>query len=386
MKIEQVDVNQAADLFEGLETASKKQFIANLDQESKVDLSTTETTTIQSSTTDSTTETTTQVVNADLADDSKPGRKPKYNFTDTAGYFEDRIKTGKFLKIEEEIDGVQKVFIPKTPEEMDEFFELQINSLLENKKKEIEETWYKDKSPAWQTVAKYAEMVDDPSEILNFVQTIKNFNSVKDIDENDLEGAEKIVRLRLEQRGEPEDVIQDQIESLKATDKLLATASKIKPIILQNEASMLQQEMETAKKKQDDYFKMVSNIRDNAIKTIEEPFLGKQKLKNEEKAVIYDLIAVPSKETGGYKIYNEIDNLFEQGNFKLLSKIALLISKEESLANYLSLEAVNKNALQLERKLRVSGNLNTSHSDEIVDDNLQPVIQRKKFDAGFKTR
>ena len=74
---------------------------------------------------------------------------------------------------------------------------------------------------------------------------------------------------------------------------------------------------------------MVSSIREKKIETIESPFLGKQKLKNEEKAVVYDLIAAPSAETGGYKIYNAIDNLFEKGDFKLLAKVALFNCKKK---------------------------------------------------------
>lgn len=388
MEITELTNEQAADLFTELATSTKQNFGRGTD-ELNTDLNSTTEETTQPSTTEETTQSSTTestTVAADLSeDDRKPGRKPKYNFTDTAGYFEDRIKTGKFLKIEEDIEGETKLFIPKTPEEMDEFFEIQLKTKLEQRQKEEEEQWYQSKSPAWQAVARYAEMVDDPSEVLPFIQGVKTINSVKDIDEKDVDGAEKIVRIRLQQRGEPEDIIEDQIDSLKTTDKLIATATKFKPMILQDEAAHLQEKMQEAKIQQDNYIRMVSNIREKAIETIESPFLGKQKLKNEEKAVVYDLIAAPSPESGGYKIYNAIDSLFEKGDFKLLAKVALLIAKEEALTNYLSLEAVHKNASQLERKLRVTGDMKSSGLEEEINDG-QPVIQRKRFDSGFKTK
>jgi len=389
MEVTDLTNEQVADIFNDLATSSQKSFGRGTD-EPNTDLTSSITEEItQASTTETTTASTTETttVAPDLTDepDNKPGRKPKYNFTDTVGYFEDRVKTGKFLKIEEEIEGEKKLFIPKTPEEMDEFFEIQINTKLEQKYKETEQQWYQSKSPAWQAVAKYAEMVDDPSEVLPFIQGVKTINSVKDIDEKDIEGAEKIIRIRLQQRGEPDDIIEDQIDSLKTTDKLIATATKFKPMILQDEAAYLQERMQEAKIQQDNYIQMVSSIREKAIETIESPFLGKQKLKNEEKAVVYDLIAAPSVETGGYKIYNAIDNLFEKGDFKLLAKVALLIAKEEALTNYLSLDAVNKNAQQLERKLRVSGQMQGSGAEEEINDQ-QPVVQRRRFDSGFKTK
>lgn len=337
----------------------------------------TETTTIS----DSTTETTT--INTDIvADDKKPGRKPKYNFEDLSGYFEDRMKNGKFVAIEEEKEGKKSLFIPKTPEEYDEFIEIQVSTKLDEAKKEIEDSWFNSKTPAWKVIAKYSELVQNPSELIPFIQGVQNVQSVTELDPSNPDDAEQIVRIRYEQRGETKDIIDDQLESLKSTDKLTSTATKYKPLILQEESKALQEAMNYRKKEEESYLEMVTQIRDKAVEVIESPIFGKSKLKNEEKAAIYDLIATPSKESGGYKIYNIIDSLFEEGKFDLLAKVALLLTKEDSFVNHLSSSVAQNVAASLERKLRVSTEKSGS-GDQIIDDPIPGSVPRKKFDSKF---
>lgn len=119
MEIKQLEPGQFVDLF-GTEVDNKSQTSKFGALEKNVDIfsSSTETTTQAPSTNDDTTkvpindntiiegsltDTTTKVITeADLfSDDKKPGRKPKYDFTDTSGYFEDRFKSGKFIAVEE---------------------------------------------------------------------------------------------------------------------------------------------------------------------------------------------------------------------------------------------------------------------------------------------
>lgn len=126
-----------------------------------------------------------------------PGRKPKYDFTGMTGYFEDRIKSGKFVPIEEEDEKGNKThFIPKTPEDFDEVIDIQVNYKFDQAKTELNKKWYETKSPAWQAVAKYAELVDDPTEIVPFLQGIQIIESVSDMNENEIDGAEKIIRTK----------------------------------------------------------------------------------------------------------------------------------------------------------------------------------------------
>lgn len=314
-----------------------------------------------------------------IGDPAKPGRKPKYAFEDATGYFADRINSGKFIKIEETAqDGTKTPFLPKTPEEFDEVIDIQVNHQLEQKKKEIETTWYETKSPAWKAVAKYAELVDNPAELLPFLQGVQTIESVADINEAEPDGAEAIIRARLQQRGESEDIITEQIALLKSGDKLIATAQKYKPLILKEEQQQLMQLSKKAELEEIAYGQMVDDIRTKAIEAIEAPIFGKQKLKVEEKSLIYDLIATPDEQSRGYKIFSEIDKLFETRDFKKLTQIALLLGKTESFMNYATIDAKNDTAAGIQRKLNAV--TEGRSAGEVSEGNeSRPVVQRSQY-------
>ena len=309
---------------------------------------------------------------------AKPGRPKAKEIKDASEYFADRIKAGKFVAIKETLeDGTETDFIPKTPEEFDEVLDIQVQHQVGAAMKDLDQKWYSSKSPAFQAVAKYAELTDNPADLLPFLQGIRNIESVRDVDETSIEGAEKIVRARLEQRGEAEDIIEETVESLKTTDKLLATAAKYKPSILAEESRQLQQMIHQKQQEEREYNTMITNIQENAYKAIEAPTFGK-KLKQDEKADIYDLIGRPSPETGGFAIYTKIDELFESGNFEKLKKIALLLAKEEAFVGYISNAAADKTAGELQKRLKAATDNRSSSGDAPIEE-ARPTVRREQF-------
>ena len=125
---------------------------------------------------------------------------------------------------------------------------------------------------------------------------------------------------------------------------------------------------------------MVHEIRTKALEAIEAPILGKQKLKQDEKAIIYDLIAQPTPDSNGYGIYNEIDKLFQNGDFETLKQVALLVAKKDAFLGYISTGAANKTAETLQGKLRIAAEGRASTSNNFADDEDQPVIiQRNQY-------
>jgi len=300
--------------------------------------------------------------------------------SDLSTYYQDRIKNGKFVAIEDvDKDGKPISFVPKTAEEYDEVLELQINFRLDQAKKDLEKTWYASKSPAWKAISQYAELVDDPTQLIPFLQGVKTMTSVANLDENTPDGAEQIVRSRLSQRGDTEEIIAQQIDALKTTDKLIPTAKLYKPVILQQEQVQLQTEMRQRQDQERQYQHLVSEIRDNALKSIESPVFGKTKLKNDEKAAIYDLIAEPEEATQGYGIYTVIDNLFEKRDFEKLKEVALLLSNRDAFMNYLGITVANATAAGLERKLRLAGESRSASGNDFHEEQQQNRVQRNQF-------
>lgn len=322
-------------------------------------------------------------------DKKKLGRKPKYEFSDTTGYLEDRIKSGRFVPIEEEDDkGEKKTFIPKTPEDFDEFFDLQINHKLEEKSKELTENWYKQLSPAWQAVARYAEKVSHPSEVIPFIEGVRNIDTISEINEKELDGAEQIVRYRMKMAGDPQEVIDEQITALKDTNKLVTTAERYKPLLVKNEQVRLAALQKEKEDEERNYLTMVNTYRSKAIEKIESPVFGKQKLKDEEKALIYDLIATPDPNLGGYAIYSEIDKLYETQDFDTLRDIALFLKKRDSFLAYASKNAVDKNAEGVQRRIKVA-TTTAGSGDGDGEDNNRTVIRRASnpnINTGFSRR
>lgn len=347
-------------------------FTTSTTEETTLSSSTTEETTTSSSTTEETTETPqnpditrVEVVQAPLKD--------------LTGYFEDRVKSGKFIAVEQDDEKGNKVpFIPRTPDEYDEVLELQIDYRLNEAKKNMEKSWYDSKSPAWKVVSQYAELLDNPTEIIPFLQGVKNIQSVSNIDENTIEGAEQIVRTRLSQRGDPDEIIDQQVEALKTTDKLISTGKQYKPMIIQEEQVYLSNEMKQREQQERVYVTMVNELREAAVKEIEQPIFGKTKLKQEEKASIYDLIGEPNEESKGYGIYSAIDSLFEKKDFATLKELALLISQKDSFYKYLGNNVANQTAVSLEKKLRLSGESHKSSGNDYDEEKIN-TIQRNQF-------
>lgn len=109
-----------------------------------------------------------------------------------------------------------------------------------------------------------------------------------------------------------------------------------------------------------------------AIENIEKPLFG-EKLSQEDKAIVYDLIAAPNQELGGYPIFAALDNLYEQKDFETLREIALLIANKQKYYTYASKAATIKTASDLQRRLRVQ--LETDKKSSSKDD---PEIKNVK--------
>ena len=302
-------------------------------------------------------------------------------------YFQDRLKSGRFVAINDTNDKGETVnFVPKTPEEFDEVIDIQVNYQLDQRKKEIENNWYQSKSPAWQAVARYAEMVDDPSEVLPFIQGVKSVDSITNLDPADVASAEHIVRVRLEQKGDTPDLIDEQIEALKTTDRLVSTAQKYKPIIVQEEKNQLAAMVRERKAQEEEWMRYMEDISSNAMKAVDSPLFGKYKLKQDEKALVYQMIGVPSPETQGYPIYMVIDDLFRKKDMETLKQLALFLTNRDSFMNYASQSAADKTATELQRRLRVANDVRSSGGttdDSSSQDDNRPTIQRTRYTPKF---
>lgn len=309
----------------------------------------------------------------------EPKVKEKDAF-DIKSYFENKIKEGSFLAFED--DKLE------TPEDVDALIEANFTHKLEKVQEELENNWYGSKSNAWKFVAQYADNVDNPYDLLPLLQGIQNIEAVHSLDPGNPEQAEIIVRAALQRRGESPSIIEDQITTFKEGNKLEKLAADYQPILIQEENQKLAQ-LQAQKEQQDqNNLQMIHDIHENAIRVIETPFLGKHKLKKEEKAAVYDLIAQPEENAGGFKIFKAIDNLYEIKDFDTLREIALLVNKKSAYRNYIGLNSTDVANEKILRKLKdVQTSSTTSTKEEPNTPRLQrPTTQRNESGFGFFNR
>lgn len=373
MEFNQVNEQEFVDLFELKDVSSPTFNITSEEDDNDILGLNNLTTTTEAPVEESTEEV--DILNTETAEEiaQKAGRKPKYDFSDIGGYFEDRFKNNKLIRIVGEDD---KPIELKSPEDFDLVIEENIRYQVEQQKKELEKSWYQTKSPAFQAVAQYAELVQDPSEILPFLQGMNNMRSISEVDETSIEGAEQIVRYQKKLAGLPDDVVEEEIEALKSTDKLISSASKIKPNLLQREQANLVKMQESARQKEMEYWNTVAEYERKAKEIINTPLFGKVKLAMEDKEAVYDLIAIPSEESGGYKIYDEIDSLYEKADFETLREVALLLKKKEKYNKYVSQLELEKNNKELQKKLRLATETGKGSVSE-DDTPTEPVIKAR---------
>jgi|LakMenEpi03Aug12_release.lakeMendotaPanAssembly.Ray.scaffolds.fasta_scaffold00342_24 hypothetical protein len=319
----------------------------------------------------------------DILESDKKEEKEQEDITNIVNFFQERVKKGIFSNLVDE-EG-NDVTLSKV-EDIDSFLEANFNYRVEKEKETLETTWYETKSPAWKAVAQYADYVQDPTQLIPFLQGVNNIMNISEVDETTIEGAESIVRFKMQASGDDEETIEEQIKILKDSDKIVDIAKRYKPALVQSETQRLSQMQEKAKKDQDQYIESVRAYEKLAIENIEKPLFG-EKLNQEEKAIIYDMIAIPNQELGGYAIFSAIDDLYEKQDMETLREIALLIANKQKFYTYASKAATVKTAADLQRKLRVqleSDKKSSSKDDpEITNVKAPTYKQQGKPRFGF---
>lgn len=272
-------------------------------------------------------------------------------------YFEARIKEGKFLPFE---DGEIK-----TLEDVDALIELNFEHKLSEIGDQVRTSAYNNMSQAWRFVLENSEKFSTPAELIPLLQGVDNIDTVSSFDPTDENQAEMLVRMALKRRGEPSEIVEEQINTFKENKSLVKLATQYQPILVNEENQRLIQMRRQQEIKELADLDMIKRIHDNAITNLETPFLGKHKLKQEEKAEIYKLVAQPQRELGGgYKIFEAIDNLYEKNDFDTLKEIALLLSNKDSYRKYMGVSVGNQVAEGLMRKLKTTQTGNTSFDTE----------------------
>lgn len=274
------------------------------------------------------------------------------NFDTVKSIFEDLIKNNQLLPLAD--DKLE------TPEDIQALVYSNVAHQVEELRKDENNAWYASKSPAWSFVAAHSEKLSNPSELIPLLQSVEAIEIVSQLDSAVEDDAERIVRMALVSRNEPQDIIEDTITTYKDNGKLTAFAERYKPALVKQEQKKIADLAAAKEQEEIQNYNMIKQIHEEAVKVLETPFLGKHKMKKEEKASIYNMIAAPDENTGGYRIFSAIDNLYETNDFEKLRKIALILQDETAYNSYIGLDVVKNTNEGLLRKIKATSTGSTS--------------------------
>lgn len=308
----------------------------------------------------------------------KGGRPPKTKLDDS--FKQGLDKLFKEQKLSPYSDGTEDGYVvPETFEDVLELIEDNKKTWIENSKAKDRDELINEilstKSPAWQFLIQNSEMYKDPAELVPLLTAVQNQEYSNSLDVTNPEDQEKIVRASLHIQGLPASAIEDEISDLKERGKLSNRSEALKPILdryneQQTEAVLLEKQQEEVKN-QTFWNNHYQNLENTVFKSKD---IDGVKLKNEHKQMIASAL-IPDDKIGGLPIYTIIDNLIAAGNFKVLSKIALLSQDEKSFDSYFLTKKADLKAEGVQKVLRQTGT--NSNPTEFDDQNQKPKTIKK---------
>jgi hypothetical protein len=273
-------------------------------------------------------------------------------------------QTGKVIPIKNKKDLIELI------DNNNEYFKTQAYT-------NVEQQIYQTKSPVWQTLLKYAEDARDISEIAPLFNVIQEGYENMQLDTNEPEHQEYIVKMYGALQGLDEQTIEEDIVDLKERGKLADRATKLKPALDQYNEQRIQQVL--AKKEQEDQMKAqyLQNHYNAILQNVIQPeVIDGFRFNDQHKQLIASTL-VPDPKIGGLPIYAIIDNLLQQGNYNVLSKIALLATDPKSFDNYYTNRVESGVVSGVQKRLRTSYNNQTS-SGSVISSSDERQQQRQK--------
>lgn len=261
------------------------------------------------------------------------------------------IQEGKLFPME---DAQGNVLPIKTKQDLIELIDSNNEYFRQQAYTNVEEQIYKTKSPVWQTLLKYAEEARDISEIAPLFNTIQESYMEAQLDPSNPEHQEEIIRIHGSLQGLDEQTIIDDIQDLKERGKLEERATKLKPSLDNFNQQRIQQAIAQKEYEEQQKAAYLQNYYTSVLENVIKPeTVGGLKLNEQHKQLVASTL-VPDPELGGLPIYSIIDNLLQQGQFDILSKIALLATDPKSFDNYYSTKIDGNVAAALQKRLRTS--------------------------------
>ena len=274
-----------------------------------------------------------------------------------------------------------KFVIPKTFDELKEL-------INENKKYEVEESkkkWETENieglSPQVQSVMEYAKA--GGKDVTTLLEAWATVESISQLNPNDVNDAEELVRYDLEFKGLDDDDIEEQVDLLKSSGKIFQKAANLKPKLEQQEVQRIA-EMEALQKQRAEQLQQ-NKIRyqNNMSQAIDKTFSDKNissVIKHSIFEPVYESAFRPGMRVTGFQRGLEELQLDPNKN-QHFAEVALLVSDRDKFFEVYGNKIKRDVTADTVKKLKFAKSTNQTAEDEV---SLNQPRKLKGFRAPWK--
>lgn len=306
----------------------------------------------------------------------KPGRKP----ADIINIVNQLI-TDEILEPFEEGDEI------KTIDDVKDLIKLNLQKTKETAKSNWWEEEVKTYSPQIQAILHYAKQ--GGKDVTPLLDAISQVEEVADLDPDTEEGQIEIIRQTLRVKGIDEEEIEDQINTAKDLDKLKTKADKFLPELQSMKERHVQMLMRQEEERKIKAAEASTQYLNTVKETLNKDSIGGMKLQREDKAKIFEALAVPKYrslngiQTNGFVKSLEDMQFGSKADYEHFLNIVHFSVDKESFLEKLKQSIKNELSADTERKLR-SAKTTTANTQGDIPDNTPTKPSKTVSRSGFK--
>ena len=274
-----------------------------------------------------------------------------------------------------------KFVIPKTFDELKQLIDENKKFEVEENKKKWESDTLNELSPQVQSIMEYAKA--GGKDVTPILEAWAAVESISQLDPNNIDDAEEIIRYDLEAKGLDQDDIEEQVDLLKSTKKIYQKAASVKPKLEEQEigriAQMEQMQKQSAVQLQENKVRYQTNMSSAIDKTFEDKNLSSN-LKHSIFEPVYESAFRPGMKVTGFQRGLEELQLDPNKN-QHFAEVALLVSDRDKFFEVYGNKIKRDVTADTVKKLKFSKSTNQTSEEEV---NLGQRKQLKGFRAPWK--
>jgi len=276
-----------------------------------------------------------------------------------------------------------KFVIPKTFDELKNLIDQNKKYEVEENKKKWETETVDGLSPQVKSIMEYAKA--GGKDVTPLLESWATVESISQLDPNNINDAEELVRYDLESKGLDDEDIEEQVEFFKNTNKIFSKAHSIKPKLEQQEvekiAHMQQMQMHRSQELQAKRVEYQTNMSNAIEKTFTDSSVSKN-IKHSIFEPVYESSFRPGLKITGFQKSLE-DLQLDPTKNEHFAELALLASDRDKFFEVYGSKIKREVTADTVKKLKFSKNNNASMEDE-ADGKLNAPTKLRGFRPTWK--